>query len=1022
MKVVVLYSILLLFPSCLLAHDSLQYTVRQYTDENGLPQNSVKAMGFDRSGFLWMNTENGVVRFDGQLFRSFNKNQFPLKSSRMSWLLPDLQTGALISVSERNQVIRMQDGQAILLTDHPLLSGTGPGPDTQNENYKLYSALGLPNVFSNLISIERYKMSTGVDSYYILNYDSIIAWNKGKVEFALPYKTGNFWKFFLMGNRLYQIQGVQITLIEDGQAIPTGQLQGDIRKHPGFLNGKVQPKIYWSTTEGQVFLVMDKLLYMVKPGAKNGLTTELLMRDFDYESNRITVICYDTRYKRIFMGSQTRGLFVFTRKPFFTMRSGQSDADEVYYAQALVGDNEILTPQGYLFNLQLQGISEVLPEFNKRMREDRSSMVLDHNKNIWVKHRMMLYCFDPEGKKLLRELSFPQNITMLYEDQDSNLIIGAKWQAASRISLNDPHAKPVIVYPSIKDLCYIQEEGKHRMWMGCGNGLYSIDKLTGKIDSIKELSGKYIRSLYVRQEGELWISTHEDGFYLYDGKKLVAMPMDKGSYLASAHCVIEDDNGFFWITTNKGLFQTARQDLLDYAAGKLHSPYYLYYDKYTGFNTNEFNGGCQPCGLKLKGGYFSLPSLNGLVAGNPSRLVPEVPSLSLFIDRIEIDGHSIPLADTISLNKHFDFFRLFITTPYFGNPYNRQLDFSLVKDGNAGTWLPVDGDGSIKLSSLASGSYEIRIRKANGFGANNHLVKSVLLVVPLAFYETAWFRLLVALLTIIGFFLYMRIKLRYIRRKNAQLEQKIDERTQALQATLKELQQSEESMRRQTRMQERLIAAITHDIKTPLKYLTGAARRLFESTEGEKAVDDKKRSAHLIYESGYRMYHLTDNLLQYIKLNSSQGSIVMDKICLNELVENKLQIFNEIAAEQSTRIENNIPKDTYVLSNHHLLGIVIHNLIDNAVKATFDGVVKISAAANDVMVCIRVEDNGFGMNRQTQQWCNDETGVAVSGSGVSSKSGLGLIIVKDLVAQMQGRVRVSDGDKGGTVVELIFTK
>ncbi|WP_127124496.1 sensor histidine kinase [Pseudoflavitalea rhizosphaerae] len=1020
MKVVVLYSILLLFPTCILAHDSLQYTVRQYTDENGLPQNSVKAMGFDRSGFLWMNTENGVVRFDGQFFRSFNKNQLPLVSSRMSWLHPDLRTGALISVTERNQLIRMQDGQATLLSDHPLFSEVDLEPDTKDENFKTYSALGLPNVYASLIHVERYKMSPTADRYYLLTNDSVYAWDKGKMEFSLQYKSGNFWQFFLMGSRLYQIQGTQITLIEAGRDIATGELQGDIRLHPGFLNGKEKPKVYWSTCADQVFVVMDKTLYMVKPGAKKGLTTELLMREFDYEANRITTICYDTRFKRLFMGSQTRGLFLFTRKPFFTIRSGQSDADEVYYAQAELGNNRIITPQGYLFNLQ--DIHEVLPELNKRMKEDRSSMVLDHDKNIWVKHRMKLYCFDPEGRKLLREFSFPHNITMLYEDQDSNLIVGAKRHPAWRFSLNDPRSKPAIVYPAIKDLCYIQEEGAKRMWMGCGNGLYCIDKATGKIDSIKELSGKYIRSLYVRQEGELWVSTHEDGFYLYDGKKLVAMPMDKGGYLASAHCVIEDENGFFWITTNKGLFQTARQDLLDYAAGKLHSPYYLYYDKYTGFNTNEFNGGCQPCGLKLKGGYFSLPSLNGLVVGNPSKLVPEVPSLNLFIDRIEIDGNSIPLADTISLDKHFDFFRLFVTTPYFGNPYNRHLDFSLVKDGNAGTWLPVDGDGSIKLSSLASGSYEIRIRKANGFGANNHLVKSVLLVVPLAFYETAWFRLLIALLVIIGFFLYMRIKLRYIRRKNAQLEEKIDERTKALQATLKELQQSEESMRRQTRMQERLIAAITHDIKTPLKYLTGAARRLFESTEGEKAMDDKKRSAHLIYESGYRMYHLTDNLLQYIKLNSSQGSIVMDKLCLNELVENKLQIFNEIAAEQSTRIENNIPRETYVLSNHHLLGIIVHNLIDNAVKATFEGVVKISATTDEDTVSILVEDSGFGMNKQTQEWCNDEAGTAVATNGVSSKSGLGLIIVKDLVAQMQGRVRVRDGKEGGTVVELIFTK
>ncbi len=115
------------------------------------------------------------------------------------------------------------------------------------------------------------------------------------------------------------------------------------------------------------------------------------MHDFDFEANRVLSIYYEPRYKRIFMGSHTRGLFVFTRKPFSTLRSEQSDADEVYYAQAAIGNNKILTPQGYLFDLHK--LQRVLPEFNKRMREDRSSMVLDHDKNIWVKHREYLYCF-----------------------------------------------------------------------------------------------------------------------------------------------------------------------------------------------------------------------------------------------------------------------------------------------------------------------------------------------------------------------------------------------------------------------------------------------------------------------------------------------------------------------------------------------------------------------------------------------------------------------------------------------------
>lgn len=1022
MKFLVPLSILFLFPFLLYAHDTLQYTSRQYTDENGLPQNSVKYMGFDRSGFLWLVTENGVVRFDGQNFRSFNKNQLPLESSRMAWLIPNRNTGGLIGITEKNQSVYMEDGQAGMHTGKSWLELSGNQQDPVTEVYKLYNALGLPDMYASLIQIERFKINITKDHYHILSKDSIIEWENGKIGSAIRYQTGDFYKYFLMGGRLYQLKGVNLTLIENGQVLPTGELQGDIRTQPGVLNGREQTKLYWSTSARQAFVVAGTCLYLLKPGGRNGLTTELLMHNFDYEANRILSILYDTRYKRIFMGSQTRGLFIFTRKPFYTLRSGQSDADEVYYAQAAINDNKILTPQGYLFELHKD--NEVLQEFNKRMKEDRSSMVVDHRKNIWVKHRSNLYCFDPTGKKLLREFNMPRVLTVLYEDKDSNLVVGAKRAPSWRFSLNDPDAKPEIIYPSIKDLCFVQEEGKDKIWMGCGTGLYCIDKPTGKIDSIKELSGKYVRSLFVRQKGELWITTYEDGFYLYDGKKLTRMPADKGNFISTAHCILEDSAGFFWITTNKGLFQTSRQDLLDYAAGKGRNPFYLYYDKNAGFNTNEFNGGCQPCGTRLANGFFSFPSLNGLVLGNPSQLIPEIPSLNLFIDRIELDGKSIPLADTISLVKHFDFLRLFITMPYFGNPYNRQLDFSLVKDGTEGKWIPLDADGAIKLSSLASGSYEIRIRKVNGFGRNNYLVKSILLEVPLAFYETGWFRILLLVMLIGGFLLYTRIKLRYVQRKNAQLEEKIDERTQALQTTLTELQQSEESMRRQTRMQERLIAAITHDIKTPLKYLTSAALRLFGNTDVpvEKSSDENKRTAQMIYESGYRMYHLTDNLLQYIKLNSTQLNIVFDEICLYELVQAKLQIFNEIAAEQSTIIENKIPRGTYIRSNNHLLGIVIHNLIDNAVKATFNGTVSISTAEDENDIRISVKDSGFGMSRSTQEWCNNDQLNAGSDNGGAGKSGLGLIIVKDLVARMQGQIHVTDGKNGGTVVELIFRK
>jgi hypothetical protein len=64
-----------------------QYVVRQYNSENGLPQNSAKDLLLDKNNFLWISTENGLVRFDGQRFRIYNTaNVAGLRSNRFDVL------------------------------------------------------------------------------------------------------------------------------------------------------------------------------------------------------------------------------------------------------------------------------------------------------------------------------------------------------------------------------------------------------------------------------------------------------------------------------------------------------------------------------------------------------------------------------------------------------------------------------------------------------------------------------------------------------------------------------------------------------------------------------------------------------------------------------------------------------------------------------------------------------------------------------------------------------------------------
>jgi ligand-binding sensor domain-containing protein len=54
------------------AYGQANFTIINYTTENSLPQNTVKDFHFDNAGFLWIATEDGLVRYDGSVFKNFS--------------------------------------------------------------------------------------------------------------------------------------------------------------------------------------------------------------------------------------------------------------------------------------------------------------------------------------------------------------------------------------------------------------------------------------------------------------------------------------------------------------------------------------------------------------------------------------------------------------------------------------------------------------------------------------------------------------------------------------------------------------------------------------------------------------------------------------------------------------------------------------------------------------------------------------------------------------------------------------
>jgi K+-sensing histidine kinase KdpD len=204
-----------------------------------------------------------------------------------------------------------------------------------------------------------------------------------------------------------------------------------------------------------------------------------------------------------------------------------------------------------------------------------------------------------------------------------------------------------------------------------------------------------------------------------------------------------------------------------------------------------------------------------------------------------------------------------------------------------------------------------------------------------------------------------------------------------------------------------------------MKYLMMLAGDMSWKKQEELEPEMVVKSSKAIYDASYRMYYLIENLIQYIKTHVKNGSAVAEEIDLHEMLEEKIDIFSSIAQSRFTNIVNDVPPDLQFCANYQVLGIVIHNLLDNAVKHTSNGIIKLSAVRYDDKVSIIIEDTGRGLPPALLHWINNYHYFNGSEEATSPlHNGVGLIIVLELLELANGRLRAENKPGNGVMVKI----
>lgn len=727
------------------------YLSKILNDNNGLPQNSVRSMYFDkRTGFLWLTTEAGLVRYDGVNARVFDLRDLPsLKSIRMFYLFPSLR-GDVLGSNRLGEIFSIKNNFPVNMQGYRIKDFS---VDFSLRKRNVRSIKDL--IFENDINHRTVAENEPVLNSLWLNDNSWLGASESFIELFQNEKLVSRWLKENNDNvTIIPRNGFVYTLYSNASGNCINLINKTIVST--IAGSKVltegQPLLFYDKLNDQPLLLNNKNLYKLVFKA-NTIFAEFVAELKGLPTD-ITAVILHSNKKMIFVATNTAGVYLYHLSPFRVYKSGNDDILNNNYASVLTDSSHIFTCRSLFFDLNT-GVSRKIPvPINHTL-----SMGLDVAKNIWTA---------TEGNVISFRIEEPEKINKYPVTKDNYLRTflltksGRFWISTGKFLgfEQDKKLREYIPFANIdsSSFYYLTETLNGRLVGVSYQGIYFIDTIAKKF--IPVLSGDQItdvRNINIDSAGLWWITTYGKGIFLFkpEENKLLKLPVDEKGYLLYSHACINDGQNNFLVPTNKGLFRINRDNLLQISAKPQTPLLYQYFDVSNGLSTNEFNGGCQPAFNRLANGDILLPALQGLVKVNGNEL-PSPHAYPLFIDEIETKSKKYMTGPYIHFNKDERTQNWHLHFAEWDQANSRNIFYRTDQDAS---WqrLPV-GERKIQLNELTGGDHSLEIKYQYGLLQHQFSSLQFKFYIAKKYYETVWFWLFVFIVFALLIFLMMRIR------------------------------------------------------------------------------------------------------------------------------------------------------------------------------------------------------------------------------------------------------------------------
>ncbi len=611
------------------------------------------------------------------------------------------------------------------------------------------------------------------------------------------------------------------------------------------------------------------------------------------------------------------------------------------------------------------------------------------------------------------------------------------------------------------------EDSSGRIWIGTFNGGVNVyDPKTDEIRRSLDATGKFpwferVRAATIREdeEGRIWVGTYGDGLlviapdqglvhqFLHDPKQAGSLSSN------TVYALHADARGGLWVGTGgsgldyladtTGDFRTLRFENISQADGLSNDVIYAIvadstgrlwlpsnnglmrlnpenrsirtYHTSHGAQSDEFTFGAY---LQSSSGRLLFAGTHGYNDFDPLELLEDNIPPPVVITHIEVQNEplssavAVPMLDGLELEYNENALTIEFAALDYTDPRRNRFAYRLI--GFDEKWIQLQNEHRVSYTNLAQGTYRFQVKAAGADSVWNDEGAQLAITVRPAPWRTWWaYAIYTVLATLLAVAVY-RQQTRRFREQQKYAKQLAHE----VKARTAELDQRNAELAHASAAKSSFLARMSHEIRTPMNGVMGMAE-LLSATD----LNPQQQSyTQTISRSARTLLQIINDILDLSKIEAEQIELETKPFALRKVIEDCLALIAPQAKKKDLELLTSVDPDIpgVLIGDRLRIYQVLTNLLSNALKFTTEGEVVLRArlkqsSGERIVVRLEVSDTGIGIEEdaldrvfEVFSQADETTSRRFGGTG------LGLSICKQLVELMGGQIGVSSQLNAGS--------